>query len=111
MPTTAECGMTGSVSTGGEVTRWTLTLRQDILDATSMSSGGFFEGIGCLRDASFEFDTLTPAGAIGAQSAVTFTNEKGSWTFDAIFQSLRTSVDVNGVVTFTYSGVSTGAIS
>jgi hypothetical protein len=111
MATTAVCGSTGSVDLGGEITSWTLNLNQDVLEATSMASVGNKEFIGCLRDADFTFSTLVACGAVGASAAVTFTNDKGSWTFDAIITDITTEVDVNGVVTFNYTGVSTGVVS
>ena len=111
MATTADCGSTGSVSLGGEITSWTLNLNQDALEATSMASGGFKEFIGCLKDADGTFTTLVPCGAIGASAGVVFTNDKGTWTMDIIITNLSTEVDVNGVVTFNYTFVSTGAIT
>ena len=109
--TTAVCGTTGTISLGGEVTKWTLNLNLALQEATSMSSSGNKEYIGCLKDADFTFDTLVACGGIGASAGVVFTNDKGSWTFDAIIDSISTTVDVNGIVTFTYGGKSTGAIT
>jgi hypothetical protein len=111
MATTAKCGSSGSVSLGGEITSWILNLNQDALEATSMASAGFKEFIGCLQDADGEFTTLVPCGAVGAAAGVTFTNDKGTWTMDIIITNISTKVDVNGVVTFRYTFVSTGAIS
>ena len=111
MSTTAVCGMNGSVSLGGEITSWILNLNVDALDATSMSSGGFKEYIACLKDADGEFTTLVPCGAVGASAGVVFTNDKGTWTMDIIITNINTEVAVDGVVTFRYTFVSTGAVT
>ena len=62
--TTAVCGTTGTISLGGEVTKWTLNLNLALQEATSMSSSGNKEYIGCLKDADFTFDTLVACGGI-----------------------------------------------
>ena len=111
MATAAACGSSGSVSLGGEVTKWTLNLNQVLQEATSMSSSGNREYIGCLKDADFTFDTLVACGGVGASAGLVFTNDKDSYTFDFIIDSVSTSVDVAGIVTFTYSGKSTGEIT
>lgn len=111
MATTSDCGSTGTCSLGGEITSWSVTLRVDAVDATSMASGGYGENIACLKDASFTFESLTLVGTIGANAALNFTNDKASYTFNAIIESINTTVDVNDVVKFVISGVSTGAIT
>lgn len=111
MATGAKCGSTGSVSLGGEITKWTLNINQDFPEATSMASSGNKEFVPCLKDADFSFDTLIPCGAVGASAGVVFTNDFGTWTFDCIIDSIATTVDVAGVITFTYGGKSTGAIT
>jgi predicted secreted protein len=112
MATTAVCGSTGSTSLGGEVTRWTLNLNQDTPEVTSMNSAGYKEYISCLRDADGTLTSYTSLGAIGAHASVVLTaGTKGTFTMNIIVTSLSTEVDANGVVTFNYSFVSTGAIT
>jgi len=111
MATIALCGMTGSTSLGGEVSKWTLNINQEIIDVTSMASSGNKEYIGCLRDADGTFDSYTPAGGTGSVTALTLTNAKASWSFNAIVDSIQTSLDVHGVVKFTYGFKSSGAIT
>lgn len=108
---TAICGSAGSVESYGEITKWTLNLNVDALDATSMSSSGTKEYIACLKDADFTFDTLVPGPSLGAVTALTFSNTKATVNFNAIVTSVVTTVDVNGIVTWSYTGVSTGALT
>ena len=111
MATTAICGYTGSVSLCGEVTRWEFSEEQETPEATSMGSSGFKEYIACLKSASGTYDTLIACGSVGSNASVVFTNSKKSYTADIIITDLTCSVDVNDVIKFTYSWVSTGEVS
>lgn len=111
MATTAICGTAGTVSLGGEITKWTVNLNIDTPEATSMASVGNKEFLACLKDADFTFDTLVSCGDVGAETSLSFVNTKCTISFNAIVNSVQTTTDVNGVVTWTYSGVSTGTIS
>lgn len=111
MATAAHCGTSGSVSLGGEITRWTVNLEMEAIDATSMASAGNKEFVGCLKSASGDFDTLIPCGGVGAETGVSFVNAQETITMDLIITDIVTDVDVNGIVTFKYSFVSSGAIT
>ena len=111
MATASKCGSTGSVNGFGEIIKWTLNLNQEALEATSMDSGGVKEYIACLKSADGSFSSLVPGGAIGAHAGVTFTNDLDSWTMDIIITDLKTTVDVNAVVSFEHTFESTGAIT
>lgn len=111
MATTAICGSTGSVSLGGEIVNWTLNLNRSIHDATSIASAGNKEFIGCLIDADGTFESYTSAGTIGAHASVDFINDSGTWSMDIIVTSLKVDLDVNSIVKFTYTFVSSGAIT
>lgn len=111
MATTGVCGSTGTISLGGEITKWNLDLLCEAVEAVSMASSGAKEYIACLKSATGSFDSLTSVGGAGASAGVVFTNDKGSWTMDIIITSVVTTVDVNSVVTFTYNFESNGAIT
>lgn len=111
MATTAKCGSTGTVSLGGEVTRWVVNLTMDTPDATSMASSGYREFLGCLNGGNGSFDTLVPAGVIGSHSSVDFTNDNETITGDIIVTDIKVTVPVEDKVVFTYDFVFTGAIS
>lgn len=111
MPSTGICGSTGSIGLGGEITKWTVTLNLETPDATSMASGGNREYISCLKDAEFSFESLTSCGSVGSSASMTFTNDDGTITFDGIIEQVTVKTDVDGVVTWSYSGKSTGEIT
>ena len=111
MSTTALCGMTGSVSLGGEVSKWTLNLNIETIDVTSMASSGSKEFIGCLKDADGTFESYTPCGGVGASAGLVLTNAADSYTMDAIIESVATEVDVHGAVKFVYSFRSSGEVT
>lgn len=111
MATAAKCGSTGSISLGGEITNWELNLELDVIDATSMASGGKKEYIGCLKSASGTFDSLTACATIGASTGVEFINDVETITCDIIITDLATSTPVGDKVTFKYSWVSTGEVT
>lgn len=111
MATASKCGTTGSISLGGEISKWTLNLNEEAPEVTSMSSDGYKEYIGCLKDADGSFETYVPCGAVGASSAVTFTNDIDSYTMNIIITSLVCDDTVHDAVKFTYNFVSTGAIT
>lgn len=110
--TAAKCGTSGSVSTGGEIKKWEVDFMVEALDATNMgTSAGNKEFIGCLRSAEGTFSSNTVAGTIGAKISLTLTNAAASYVMDAWIDSIGTTVDVNGIVTFDYSFRSTGTIA
>lgn len=111
MTTAAVCGMTGLTSLGGEVTRWEFTELQDTPDATSMASDGNREYIACLKSAEGTFDTQVSVGGVGAQIGVTFQNDLNSYSLNIFITDIKNSVPTPDKVMFTYSFVSTGAVT
>lgn len=111
MATSAKCGSTGSVSLGGEISNWTLSLEEDAPETTSMASSGNREYISCLKSASGSFDSFTSIGAIGAHAGVDFKNDIETITCDIIITDVTVTTPVDGAVTFKYSFVSTGDVS
>ena len=108
--TSAKCGYNGTISLGGEVTKWEFIEELDTPDATSMTSGGFHEYISCLKSASGSFETQTAMGAVGSHAGVTFEDDVVSYTLDLIVTDIKNAVPVGDKITFTYSFISTGAI-
>ena len=111
MSTYAKCGSTGSVSLGGEITNWSLSLEQDAPEATSMASLGNREYIACLKSASGSFDSETSIGVIGAKTGVDFVNLIETISMDIIITDVAVTAPVDGIVTFKYTWVSTGPIA
>lgn len=111
MATAAVCGSTGSVSLGGEISNWTVSLELDAPEVTSMSSSNYREYIACLKSASGSFDSFDSIGAIGAQAGVDFVNSTETITMDIIITDVTVSTPVDGAVTFRYSFVSTGEVT
>lgn len=111
MATVSKCGMNGSVSLGGEVTAWNISLEEDIPEVTSMASDGFREYIPCLKSASGNFDTVTVAGVIGAHASVSFENDIETISMNIIVTDVEEVTDVADKVTWKYSLVSTGPVT
>jgi hypothetical protein len=110
MPTNSECGTTGSVSLGGEITKWTFNFNEDTPEATSMSSGGAKEYIACLKDGDGDWDTLVASGVVGAHGTVDFINAKQTIQANIIVTSITLGTPVDDKVTYRYSFVTTGPI-
>jgi hypothetical protein len=113
-PTTAKCGTTGTVSLGGEITKWSFTIEQELLDATSQvasAEDSYKQFIACLKKGSGSFSTLVPCGGVGASAAVVFTNDDHAYTADIIITSIGLTTEVAGVRTFNYTFVTTGAVT
>jgi hypothetical protein len=111
MATAAKCGLSGSVSLGGEITSWDLILEEDIPEATSMESKGMREYIPCLKSASGNYTSLTAAGVIGSQTSVDFVNDIETVTCDIIITDINILDPVDNKVEYKYTWVSTGPIS
>jgi hypothetical protein len=111
MATTAKCGSSGSVSLGGEISNWVVSLEQDAPETTSMLSLGDREYIPCLKSASGSFDSFISIGAIGARASVDFVNDTETISCDVILTDVAVSTPVDGAVTFKYSFVSTGEVT
>lgn len=109
--TTAACGSTGSVSLGGEISNWTISLEEDIPEVTSMASSGNREYIPCLKSASGTFESFISIGAIGAHASVDFVNTKETISMDLIITDVTVSTPVDGAVSFKYSFVSNGEVT
>jgi hypothetical protein len=114
MTSNAVCGYTGTVtglSGAGEVTKWELVLTVEDHDVTSMSSLGWEDYLGCVKKGEWTLDTLITMGPIGSiTGTITLSNDLGSWSFKGIVEKISTKTDANDVVTFTYSGVTTGEV-
>jgi hypothetical protein len=110
MATNAECGTTGSVSLGGEVTQWTFNYNEEVLEATSMASSGAREYIACLKDGDGTWDTFVASGVVGAHGTVDFTNAKQTIQANIIVTSITLGTPVDNQVTYRYSFVTTGPI-
>ena len=111
MSTVSKCGMSGSISLGGEISNWQVILEQDIPEVTSMASSGFKEYIPCLKSASGTFNSFTSCGAIGAQADVDFVNDIETISMDIIITDITLSTEVSDKIEFKYSFVSTGAVT
>ena len=107
----SKCGYTGTISLGGEVTKWNVDFMCEAVDVSSMSTLGCEEFKGCLQEAQGSFDTLIPCGVVGSSAGVVFTNDLEEITMDIIITDVDTKTDANDVVTFTYTFVSTGEIT
>ena len=111
MSTGAKCGYSGTVSLGGEITRWNIIELVDTPDATSMDSADTYrEYIACLKSLEGSFDTQTACGGTGSQLGVTFQNDLISYTFDLFITDVKNAVPVGDKIAFTYNFISTGAV-
>jgi hypothetical protein len=102
------------VSMGGEIKNLKFDVDLDIPDATSSASGGYKEFIGCLRSSTGSFEALTPCGLVDSYNAIVLkaSNTTGdSITCDIIITSVKESIPVEGIVTYTYTFESNGSIS
>ena len=111
MATIAKCGSTGSVSLGGEITAWEVSIELDTPEATSMASSGWKEYISCLKSASGTFTSLIPAGVVGSHTGVDFINDNETISMDIIISDLSISTPVDNRVEFSYSFLSTGEVN
>jgi hypothetical protein len=114
MATTSNCGLNGSVTGGGEITKWTFVLEQELQDATSMNAGadnGYKQFTGCLKKGSGTFITLIPLGGVGAVASVKFENAENSYTADIIITEIGLTEEVNGIRSFSYTFVTTGEVT
>lgn len=111
MSTTSVCGSSGSVSLGGEISNWSVTIEQDAPEVTSMASLSNREYIPCLKSATCSFETFISCGAIGSQTGVDFVNDTKTISMDIILTDVSVTDPVDNVITFKYSGVSTGPVT
>src|ERR1035437_9384064 len=107
----AVCGYNGSVSLGGEITKWNVDLMCEAVDVSSMSTLGYEEYLGCLVEAQGSYETLLPVGVIGSNLAVSFINDLETIAMDIIITDIANKTDANDVVTWTYTFVSTGEVT
>ena len=108
-PTSALCGMSGT-SSGTEITNWNITQTIDVQDATSMSSDGWMERIGCLLGATGTFKSIAAAIAVGPSTG-TFTTPTYSISGAIIIEKVTVDTDVNGLITYTHNFRFTGPIT
>lgn len=111
MATAAKCGSTGTVSEGTEITNWTFSVKEETPDATSMSSNGWHEHLGCLQYGEGTFESLVTCGAIGARNGAQFSNDVETITADIIITNVDVSVGVGDLIKFKYSFITTGEVN
>lgn len=114
--TTALAGYEGSV-TGvagtAEITSWTISLTQDVLDATSFDSSGWRQFVAGLKGAT---GSMTAKGLdfdLGATASAVFTTKAGSKTFTAsiLINESTTSVPVDGIIEYSCSFTVCGEVT
>ena len=110
-------GMNGSITglTGAtEVTKWTVEVTQEALDATSMYTSGAVpvKRIGCVSGAKATWTSIGDWVDFGTPFTAVFTNDNFSITADSdgfIVTKVDIDIDVeNSVVTFNGEGVFNG---
>lgn len=113
--TTALCGMGGTVTVTGatEVTNWSVTQTVDAIDATSMSSSGWVERVGCLKGATGNFRSIGAAASVGAGSGTFKTAAAGGYSISGSIIVTKVAVDtpVDGIVSYTHDFNFTGEIT
>lgn len=116
MSTAAICGAMGSVTgvTGlTEVTNWQINLTMDSLDATSFSSEGWKQRVGCLVGATGTFDSIgeeagVAPGPYATAEFLTGDSPALSVSGAIIVTERNVQADVNGVIKISHSFVFTG---
>jgi hypothetical protein len=122
MPTTTISGKNGSVSIGGsstyEVSQWSISIDDDLLDGTSFSSGGYKEYVVGLQGATGSMTVVgstNPPSTASSSAALILQTSTASGsleiTGDAFLQTRGTSVPVDGRVEFTADFTITGTIT
>lgn len=115
MATSALCGKTGSISGSGgtEIKKWTVTVKTEPLDATSMASQGWHEFIEGLSGATGSFDCIGTKPTRGIAASLSLVTASGGITIAgrALISDVQVASDVAGVVTYTANFTFTGAVT
>ena len=107
--TAAIAGVEGDTSIGTEITKWSLNIEIEDLDATNELSGGNEEYIpGLVSIQSGTADSNVPLGPAGAKLGVTFVMpDATSLTADIIITDVKPNAPVQDEVTWTADFIGT----
>lgn len=114
MTTSAISGKTGSITTASgatEVTNIDVEEVIEILEATSMASGGDREYIEGLAGVSFTLTGVGTKPSKGADASLTINSGANTWQAAAIIGNVRVTAPVEGVVGWEGTGNFTGSVT